>query len=67
MKQAAAESGARIVLVNLAPDLERAFRTARFVADDVVVASDLDRALESCEQAKSSNAHQRESQRRRDR
>jgi SulP family sulfate permease len=57
MKQAAAESGARIVLVNLAPDLERAFRTARFVADDVVVASDLDRALESCER-EIINAHQ---------
>jgi SulP family sulfate permease len=49
MKQAAAETGARIVLVNLAPELERAFRTARLLADDVVIASDLDRALESCE------------------
>jgi SulP family sulfate permease len=57
MKQAAAESGARIVLVNLAPDLERAFRTARFIADDVVVASDLDRALEWCEH-EIINAHQ---------
>jgi sulfate permease, SulP family len=59
MKQAAAESGARIVLVNLAPELERAFRTARFIADDVIVASDLDRALESCEQ-QIINAHQAE-------
>jgi len=49
MKQVAAETGARIVLVNLAPELERAFRAARFVAEDVVVATDLDRALESCE------------------
>ena len=28
-----------------------AFRTAGFISDDVIVASDLDRALESCEQA----------------
>jgi len=51
IKQAAAACGARIVLVNLTPGLERAFRTARFIADDVIVASDLDRALESCEQS----------------
>jgi len=51
IKQAAAASGAQIVLVNLTPELERAFRTARFISDDVIVASDLDRALESCEQA----------------
>ena len=47
----ATEAGARIVLVKLTPELERAFRTARFISDDIVVASDLDRALESCEQA----------------
>jgi SulP family sulfate permease len=51
IKQATAETGAKIVLVNLTPDLERVFRSARFIADDVVVAIDLDRALESCEQA----------------
>jgi sulfate permease, SulP family len=51
IKQAAAANGGRIVLVNLAPDLERAFRTARFISDDVTVASDLDRALEACEQS----------------
>jgi sulfate permease, SulP family len=50
IKLAAAASGAQIVLVNLAPELERAFRTARFISDDVIVAPDLDRALESCEQ-----------------
>jgi SulP family sulfate permease len=50
IKQAAAACGTRIVLVNLKPELERAFRTARFVSDDVVVASDVDRALEFCEQ-----------------
>ena len=51
IKQAAAAYGARIVLVNLTPELERAFRAARFISDDVIVASDLDRALESCEQS----------------
>jgi SulP family sulfate permease len=50
IKQAAALSGAQIVLVNLAPELERAFRTARFVSENVIVVSDLDRALELCEQ-----------------
>src|SRR5208282_1961133 len=51
IKQAATASGARIVLVNLTPKLARAFRAARFISDDVIVASDLDRALESCEQS----------------
>jgi sulfate permease, SulP family len=51
IKQVAAACGARLVLVNLTPELERAFRTARFVSDDVVVVSNLDRALELCEQA----------------
>lgn len=51
IKQAAAEAGARIVLVSLTPELERPFRIARFIANDIIVASDLDHALESCEQA----------------
>jgi len=51
IKQAATEAKARIVLVNLTPALERPFRSARFISDDIIVASDLDRALESCEQA----------------
>jgi sulfate permease, SulP family len=50
IKQAMAARGARVVLVNLSPELERAFRTARFITDDVAVASDLDHALEECEQ-----------------
>jgi SulP family sulfate permease len=50
IKLTAAASGGQIVLVNLAPELERAFRAARFMSDDVIVASDLDRALEACEQ-----------------
>jgi SulP family sulfate permease len=51
IKQAALAAGAQIVLVNLAPELERAFRAARLFSNDVVVAANLDRALESCEQA----------------
>jgi SulP family sulfate permease len=50
IKQSAAASGVRLVLANLNADLERAFRTARFISDDVTAVSDLDRALESCEQ-----------------
>jgi len=51
IKQAAIKARAKIVLVNLTPELERMFRTARFISDDIIIASDLDRALESCEQA----------------
>jgi sulfate permease, SulP family len=50
IKQTAAACGAQIVLVNLKPDLERAFRTARLLADDVMVTATLDEALEACEQ-----------------
>ena len=50
IKQAAAACGARIVLVNLTPDLERAFHAARFITDDVIIAPNLDLALEACEQ-----------------
>ena len=51
IKQAATDAGARIVLVNLTQELERAFRAAKFISDDITVAPDLDRALESCENA----------------
>ncbi len=51
IKQAAGESGARLVLVNLTPELQRAFHAIRFLSPDVIVAPDLDRALESCEEA----------------
>ncbi len=51
IKQAASKTGARFILVRLTPELERVFRKAGFVSDDIIVASDLDRALESCEQA----------------
>ena len=64
IKQAAAKAGARIVLVNLTPELERPFRTARFIDNDITVNADLDRALESCEQAiiEAHQAEGRESQ-----
>ena len=51
IKEAAAEAGAKLVLINLTPDLERAFRAAGLISPDIVIASDLDRALESCEEA----------------
>ncbi len=49
IKQAATKAGARIVLVNLTQELERAFRSARFISNDITTTPDLDRALESCE------------------
>jgi sulfate permease, SulP family len=50
IKQAADAYNAQIVLVNLTAELQRAFRTAHFISDDVIIAPNLDRALESCEQ-----------------
>ena len=50
IKQAATEANARVVIVNLAPDLQRSFRNAGFISDDIIIGSDLDRALEFCEQ-----------------
>lgn len=50
IRDAADEKGARIVLVNLAPELERVFRVARLLEDGVLVAGTLDRALEHCEE-----------------
>jgi sulfate permease, SulP family len=49
IKRAADERGARLVLVNLSPELRDAFRNRQFIADNVILADDLDRALESCE------------------
>jgi SulP family sulfate permease len=51
IKQVASEGGARLVLVNLTPELQRAFQAIKFLSADVVVAPDLDRALEACEDA----------------
>jgi sulfate permease, SulP family len=50
IKQATSARDARIILVNLSPELEKVFRTARFITDDMTVAPDLDHALEACEQ-----------------
>jgi SulP family sulfate permease len=49
IKDAADEAGAQLVLTSLSPELERAFRVAGFLTPDVVLAGDLDHALEDCE------------------
>ena len=49
IKRAADELGARLVLVNLSPELRESFRNRKLTTDDVILADDLDRALESCE------------------
>jgi sulfate permease, SulP family len=51
IKEAATETGARLVLVNLSPEHRRVFHTNRLDTEDVIVGSDLDHALESCEEA----------------
>jgi SulP family sulfate permease len=51
IKQAADELGARLVLVNLSGELRSAFNARRFITSDVILADDLDHALESCEKA----------------
>ncbi len=50
IKQAAEEAGVRLVLVNPSNELRNAFRAHGFITDDVAVSSDLDRALETCEE-----------------
>jgi SulP family sulfate permease len=49
IKRAADELGARLVLVNLSPELRESFRSRKLITDDVILADDLDRALEACE------------------
>ena len=49
IKRAADVLGARLVLVHLPPSLVSAFADHRFPIDDVLVFSELDRALEHCE------------------
>ena len=46
IKQAADDHGARLVLVHLNEDLRRAIQAIGLIKPDVIVASDLDRALE---------------------
>ena len=49
IKQAADAVRSQLVLVNLSRELEKAFRDIRFLTDDIRVATDLDYALEECE------------------
>jgi sulfate permease, SulP family len=49
IKQTAEARGAKLVLVNLTRELERAFRTTQFISDEITVTPDLDHALEECE------------------
>jgi sulfate permease, SulP family len=51
IKQAADKCGARLVLVNVSAALTSAFRAIGFLANDIIIASDLDHALEWCEDA----------------
>ena len=51
IKQAADALGARLVLVNLSPALAKTFRDGNFLSGDIMVVPDLDRALETCENA----------------
>ncbi len=51
IKDAADEVGARLVLTGLSPELERAFKVAGFLTEEVIVTADLDHALEDCERA----------------
>ena len=49
IKQLADRCRARLVLVNMTPDIQNAFKIAGLNSGDVIVASDLDHALEQCE------------------
>jgi sulfate permease, SulP family len=51
IKDAADEKGVRLVLVNLTLELRRAFQANRVPTDSVIVVSDLDHALEFCEES----------------
>jgi SulP family sulfate permease len=51
IKRAADERGVKLVLVNLGRELERAFITTQLISPDIAVVSDLDHALETCEDA----------------
>src|SRR5262249_39566205 len=51
IKQLAGRCGARIMLANMSPDIQSAFEITGMISGDVLVASDLDHALEQCEDA----------------
>jgi SulP family sulfate permease len=62
IKQVADQCGARMIFACLTRDVENAFRAARFIPDQIIVAPNLDAALESCENAiiKAHQTHTRE-------
>jgi SulP family sulfate permease len=49
IKRVADALGARLVLVNLTPAIEKAFKDNQFITDDIVLIHELDHALEFCE------------------
>ena len=51
IKHAASEIGAQLVLVHLPPEIEHSLRTRGLIDSDIILAPELDRALESCENA----------------
>ncbi len=51
IKRVTEECGARLVLVAMPSEVERAFLARRLIAGDVICAPDLDHALEACENA----------------
>ena len=51
IKQAAGALGARLVLVKMPPSIEKAFVDNQFISKDVMVIPEIDRALETCENA----------------
>jgi sulfate permease, SulP family len=51
IKRATDERGVKLVLVHLPPLVERALRAGEFITDDVLIAPELDHALEWCENA----------------
>src|SRR5260370_21115940 len=51
MEELANGCGGRLVLVSMAREIHDVFRISGLISSDVLVASDLDRALELCENA----------------
>jgi len=51
IKQVADQCGARMIFTCLTREVENAFRAARFISGQIIVAPNLDAALESCENA----------------
>jgi SulP family sulfate permease len=49
IKQLALERHIKIIPVNLRPETERVLRVSKFISDDISVISELDHALERCE------------------